>query len=312
MEKTYIGVDVSKDTLEVFIPGRKVTTHLNNKDAIKDLVRTLNNLGSPVHVVCEATGIYEKAMVTALWDANLPVSVVNPRRPHAFAQCRGRMAKTDPIDARNLSEYGQFNKPEPSKRPDAQQQTLAQLLDYRNHLIETRKRLNQQMEYLDDPLCRKQGKQLLALLDKQMEKTEAQAHKLVAANAEMKEKAERMSRIRGVAALTAAHMLAYLPELGTLNRREIASLAGLAPRNHDSGKILGKRFIGGGRHKVRKALFMTTVSFCQFDSMAKAMKQALIDKGKPWKVAITAMMRHLLILLNEILKSPNFVLKSAP
>jgi transposase len=109
MDKTYIGIDVSKDTLEVFIPGRKVTTYLNNKDTISDFVRTLQNLGSPVHVVCEATGFYEKAMVTALWDANLPVSVVNSRRPHAFAQCRGRMAKTDPIDARNLSEYGQAN-----------------------------------------------------------------------------------------------------------------------------------------------------------------------------------------------------------
>jgi len=129
MDKTYIGVDVSKDTLEVFIPGRKTTTYLNNKDGINDPVRTLNILGSPVHVVCEATSTYEKAMVTALWDTNLPVSIVNPRRPHAFAQCRGRMAKTDSIDARNLSEYGQVNKPEPSKRPDSQQQTLAQLLD---------------------------------------------------------------------------------------------------------------------------------------------------------------------------------------
>ena len=312
MDKTYIGVDVSKDTLEVYIPGRKTTTYLNNKDAINDLVRTLNTLGSPEHVVCEATGIYEKAMVKALWDANLPVSIVNPRRPHAFAACRGLTAKTDPIDARNLSEYGQFNKPEPSKRPDIKQQTLAQLLDYRCNLIEMRKRLNQQMEYLDNPLCQKQSKQQLALIDKQMETIEAAAQKLVEADAEMKEKARRMSRIRGVAALTAAHMLAYLPELGTLGRREIASLAGLAPRNHDSGKMLGKRFIGGGRKKVRKALFMTTVSFCQFDSMAKAMKQDLIDKGKPWKVAITAMMRRLLILLNEIVKSPKFVLKTAP
>jgi transposase len=231
-------------------------------------------------VVCEATGIYEKAMVKALWDANLPVSIVNPRRPHAFAQCRGRMAKTDPIDAQNLSEYGQVNKPEPNKRPDVHQQTLAQLVDYRDHLIEMCKRLHQQMEYLDDPLCQQQSEQLLALLDEQMKKTKAEILKLVEADAGMKEKARRMCRIRGVADLSAAHMLAYMPELGTLSRREVASLAGLAPRNHDSGKMLGKRFIGGGRKKVRKALFMTTVSFCQFDSMAKAQKQALIDNGK--------------------------------
>ncbi len=312
MDKTYIGVDVSKDTLEVFIPGRKAFTCLNNKDSIDALVRTLNNLGSPVHVVCEATGPCEKAMAQALWEAGLPVSIVNPRRPHAFAASRGRAAKTDSIDAQNLSEYGQANSPRANDKPDAGQQTLAQLLDYREHLIEARKRLNQQMVYLNEPLCRKQSKQLLTLLEGQMKKVESAVRKRIDADKEMKEKAERMSRIRGVAVLTAAHMLAYLPELGTLNRRQIASLAGLAPRNHDSGKMIGKRFIGGGRHKVRKALFMTTVSFCQFDSMAKTMKQALIDRGKPWKVVITAMMRHLLILLNEIVRSPNFVLKSTP
>ena len=128
----------------------------------------------------------------------------------------------------------------------------------------------------------------------------------------MKRKAERMKEVSGVADITAASMIAYMPELGTLSRRQAAALAGLAPMNHDSGKMRGKRFISAGRHKVRRALFMSAVGISQFDPVAKATYQALRNKGKPWKVAITAMMRHLIILLNELLKNPKFKLQTAP
>ncbi len=311
MDKVYIGIDVSKESLEVFIPGRKTAPFFNTETDIARLLKTLHDLGN-AHVVCEATGGYERPLARALWQAAIPVSIVNPRQTHDYARSLGILAKTDRIDAQCLSRYGHANEPSPTAQPSAAERDLAELLDWRTHLLDTKSRLRNRLEHLENPQLRGQAEALLNWLGAQIEELGKQISAKVGADEAMKAKAERMKQVPGVSELTAAGLLAHLPELGALNRREAAALAGLAPLNNDSGKMKGKRFIRGGRHKVRKLLYMAAMVHSRFDPVAKARCKALRDRGKPWKVVITALMRHLLILLNHMLKNPNFALNPIP
>ena len=172
MNKTYIGVDVSKDSLEVFIPGRKSSQCVNDKAGIGRLVKALQSLGGAIHVICEATGGYERELANALWDTDMAISIINPRQAHDFARSRGRLAKTDSIDARCLSEYGQANDPAATPKPDVGQQELAELLDLRAHLIEMRIRLKHQMAHMLDKESLKQSDELLELIISQQKKLE--------------------------------------------------------------------------------------------------------------------------------------------
>ena len=311
MDKVYIGIDVSKESLEVFIPGRKTASIPNSATGHARLVKALHDLGN-AHVICESTGGYERSLARALWEASLPVSIVNPRQSHDYARSLGILAKTDRIDAQCLSRYGQANTPEPTAQPSAAERELAELLDYRNHLLDTKSRLRNRLEHLENPLLREQAQELVDALDGQIESLARAIREKVEADEAMKAKAARMKQVSGVSDLTAAGLLAYLPELGKLNRSEAAALAGLAPLNNDSGKMKGKRFIRGGRHKVRKLLYMAALVHSRFDAIAKARCKALKDRGKPWKVIATALMRHLLILLNNLLKNPDFALIPIP
>lgn len=311
MDKVYIGIDVSKESLEVFIPGRKTASHPNTEAGLAPLVKALHELGN-AHVICEATGGYERPLARALWQAGLPVSIVNPRQTHDYARSLGILAKTDSIDAQCLSRFGHANTPEATPQPSAAESDLAELLDWRTHLLDSRCRLHNRLEHLENPQLRDQAHELMDTLNAQLEELGKQINSKVEQDGAMKAKSERMKEVSGVSDLTAAGLLAYLPELGTLNRREAAALAGLAPLNNDSGKMKGKRFIRGGRHKVRKLLYMAAMVHSRFDPVAKARCKALRDRGKPWKVVITALMRHLLILLNHMLKNPNFALNPIP
>lgn len=311
MDKVYIGIDVSKESLEVFIPGRKTASHPNTEAGLARLVKTLHQTGN-AHVICEATGGYERALARALWQAGLPVSIVNPRQTHDYARSLGILAKTDSIDAQCLARFGKANEPEPTPQPSAEERDLAETLDWRTHLLDTKSRLRNRLEHLENPQLRKQAQAFIDALEAQIEQLEKQIKSKVSTNETMKAKAERMKEVSGVSDLTAAGLLAYLPELGALNRREAAALAGLAPLNNDSGKMRGKRFIRGGRHKVRKLLYMAAMVHSRFDPIAHARCKALRDRGKPWKVVITALMRHLLILLNQMLKYPKFALNPIP
>lgn len=311
MDKVYIGIDVSKESLEVFIPGHKTNPHPNTESGIARLLEALHTLGN-AHVVCEATGGYERPLANALWQENIPVSIVNPRQTHDYARSLGLLAKTDRIDAQCLARYGNANQPSATPQPSANRVELAEMLDWRTHLLDTKSRLRNRLEHLEHQQLREQAQKLLDALSAQIEELEKQIKAKVGANEAMKARSMRMKEVPGVSDLTAAGLLAYLPELGTLNRRQAAALAGLAPLNNDSGKMKGKRFIRGGRHKVRKLLYMAAMVHSRFDPIAKARCKALRERGKPWKVVITALMRHLLLLLNQMIKFPDFALNPIP
>lgn len=308
MKPIYVGVDISKGRLDVFVPGKPYTAYSNDKTGIARLLKVLSNLGL-AHVICEATGGYERVLTNALWKARLTVSLVNPRQVRDFARSRGQLAKTDRLDARMLGDYGRVNEPDPTQAPDAAGVELTELLDRLDQLNRMRTQERNRLEKGSPSATVKQSlREMLRLLEARIAKLKRAIDALIAGNETLHAKAVRMKEIKGVGDVTAAGMLAYMPELGTLDRNQAAALAGLAPINCDSGLMRGQRHIHGGRAKARKALYMAALSMTRFNDICRAKYNRLIERGKPAKLALTAIMRHLIILLNSALKFPNFAL----
>jgi transposase len=309
MKPIYIGVDISKERLDVHEPGKPHAAYPNDKTGIARLVKALANLGVDTHVICEPTGGYERTLAHALWEAGLAVSLVNPRQIRDFARSRGLLAKTDKLDAKVLSDYGEANTPAATPKPDPASEELAELVDRLGQLNVMR---TQERNRLDknppSETVRKSVREMLRLLDARIEKLKGQIAERIEQDARLKAKVERMKEIKGVGEVTAASMLAYMPELGTLGRNQAAALAGLAPINRDSGRMHGQRHIHGGRAKARKALYMAAVNMCTFNHICRAKYLRLVERGKSKKLAITAIMRHLIVLLNSALKYPTLVL----
>lgn len=308
MKPIYVGVDISKERLDVFIPGKPHAGYPNDKAGIARLLKVLAKLGQ-THLICEATGGYERALTSALWDAGLTVSLVNPRQVRDFARSRGMLAKTDKLDARVLSDYGRVNEPKETAAPNAARVELTELMDRLGQLNQMRTQERNRLEKgSPSAAVRKSIAEMLRLLEARIGKlkTEIDAH--IARDASLHAKAERMKEVKGVGEVTAASMLAYMPELGTLERNQAAALAGLAPINCDSGHMRGQRHIHGGRAKARKALYMAALNMSRFNKICRAKYQRLIERGKPAKLALTAIMRHLVVLLNSALKYPKLAL----
>jgi transposase len=302
----YIGLDVAKSALQLDLAGQ---SHALTNDA-KGHARLLKFLaGQPwAHVVCEATGGYEQSVVRACHAAQMPVSIVEAGRVRHFAKAKGLRAKTDPIDATVLSEYGRTFKPVATTAPTPQQTRLAELSGRRLQLIQSLIAANNQAAHYTDSFCQRQSRQLGQLLEKQIAACDAAIAKLIAADEKLQARANRLDAIPGVGTITAATVLAEVPELGTLSHEAAAALVGVAPYNHDSGDHNGIRHIGGGRKAVRCALYMAALSAVQFDPILKAFYQRLRQAGKKPKVALVAAMRKLIILMNRLLKNPNFQL----
>ena len=309
----YSGVDVAKATLELSLGG--VVHNLANE--AKDHVRILKLLaatekeappGTKVHVILEATGGYEAALVRALHGVGQPLSVIQPSRGRHFAHAKNQRAKTDPIDAGILAAFGEAIRPAPTAPPSAAQTHLAELVGRRAQLVETRTaELNRAAHYTDRLLCR-QSCQLLALLDRQVAACDKAIAAQIAADETMKARAERMQQVPGVGPIVAAVLQAQMPELGTLTECETAALAGLAPYNCDSGPRKGTRRIWGGRAPVRCVLYMAAMSAVRHDPILRAFYIKLCASGKKPMVALTAAMRKLIVLLNHMLKNPQFKL----
>jgi transposase len=263
-----------------------------------------------VHVVCEATGGYERDVVAALQAANLPVSVLNPARVRHFARATGQRAKTDPIDAAVLSAYGQTLRPKPTAPRTELEQQLAELVRRRVQILEILVAQRQQAQRLTMLALRRQAQSLVRRLERDLEQIEDQLKELRTQTAALDERVQKLEAITGVGTLTALGVLAELPELGTLNRRQAAALAGLAPHPRDSGQWHGRRSIGGGRAPVRRVLYMAALVAARSNRQLKAFYQRLRAAGKPAKVALTAVMRKLIVLMNHILKNPNFALSN--
>lgn len=302
----YVGLDVAKASLQLDLAGQPHA--LANTPAGHAQLRKLLRAHPGAHLICEATGGYEQPVVRALHAAAVPVSVVEAGRVRHFARAKGLRAKTDPLDAAVLSAYGQAIQPPATPAPTAQQAQLAELSQRRHQLLQTRQTESSRAEHYQTPLSRRQSRQLLRLLDQQITATEAAVAALIAADEELRTKAARLDAIPGVGAVTAATVLAELPELGRLSDGALAALVGVAPYNHDSGTTCTTRHIAGGRAAVRCALYMATLSAVRHDAILKACYQRLRAAGKPAKVALVACMRKLVLLMNRLLKNPDFQL----
>lgn len=297
---TFVGIDVSKAQLDIAMHASPDAWAVSNAAAgIQDLVTRLKAL-APACIVLEATGGLELAAATALYTAGLPVAIVNPQRTRAFARALGQLAKTDALDASVLAHYAAAVQPALSRLPTATEQQLPALVRRRRQLVAMRtqeiNRLKSAGPKLDDQL-----RKHIAWLTSEIEALETQTTDLVQASPLYREKDTVLQSFQGIGQLTAHKLLAEIPELGQINRKQIAALVGLAPLNRDSGKLRGTRSIQGGRANARTLLYMPTLTAIRCNPVIQAFYQRLRDKGKPAKVALTACMRKVLVILNAMI-----------
>ena len=308
MTTIYTGLDIAKLNLQLHLAGR-IHDLPNTVAGHRRLLKLVATLPS-AHVVCEATGGYERDVVAALHEAKVPVSVLNPARVRHFARATGQRAKTDDIDAAVLTAYGQALQPKPTAPRTAQEQQLAELIRRRVQVVEVLVAQRQQAERLTVSALRRQAQSLVRRLERDLKQIEVQLKELRTQATTLAIRVQKLEAITGVGAITALGVLAELPELGTLNRRQAAALAGLAPHPRESGQWHGRRSIGGGRAPVRRALYMAALVAARSNHQLKEFYQRLRAAGKPAKVALTAVMRKLIVLMNHILKNPTFALQN--
>jgi transposase len=296
---TFIGVDVAQKTVEVFIAstGRRITLD----DPVR-LVAALTEVGS-CRVVLEATGGYERRWVAALLDAGIPVAVINPKRVRDFAKAMGYLAKTDAIDAMVLAEYGRVTDPRPLEKMPAKQAELQDLVNRRRQVLTLRTMESNRREQVVTAVARKSIDTILRALNSELDRLDAAIAKLVESDDEWRNKMQMLKAVPGIGPITGVTLVAEVPELGQLNRQEIAALIGLAPFNRDSGEHRGKRMISGGRSHVRNTLYMAALSACRHNPWLRRFSERLQQAGKPAKVRLLACARKLLTLLNTMIQT---------
>lgn len=302
----YAGLDIAKASLQLDLQS-KASDWSNTPTGHQQLIKRLASIPN-IQVVCEATGGYERPVVAALHAAGIPVSVLNPARVRQFARASGKLAKTDPIDAAMLNAFGCAFRPEPTPPRTAVEIKMAALVTRRTQLLDLRVAEAQRADSCVDTSLRKLFKTWLSQIEKQIIKIEELIEALLAEQTKLATQVQRLDDIIGVGRITAVTVLATVPELGQLNRRQAAALAGLCPYNRDSGQWAGQRRISGGRSEVRRALYMAALAASRNNRLLKSFHQRLIAAGKPAKVALTAVMRKLIVLMNHLLKNPNFSL----
>ena len=302
----YVGVDIAKSALELHLAGRCFSVPNDAKGHTQLCKRLAAHPNC--HLICEASGGYEQALVRRLHAAGIRVSVIEAGRVRYFARAQGQRAKTDPIDAAVLTDYGRTFEPAAAQPPSPQQQQLAQLIQRRQQLTQLLIDERNHAEHYADKFRLRQSRQLVGTLEKQLKQCDEAVASLLEADAALAHKAQRLQAIPGVGPVVAATVLAQLPELGQLNNQTAAALAGVAPYNRDSGDQKRLRSIAGGRRAVRMALYMATLSAVRYDRILKEFYQRLLAAGKKPLVALIACMRKLVILMNRLLKNDNFQL----
>ncbi len=301
-QAVFVGIDVAKATLEVHVgPDLESFTVDNDAAGVKQLVGRLRHFSVKL-VVIEATGRYERRVAADLWGEKLEVAVVNPRQTHDFAKATGTLAKTDAIDARSLCLFAQCIGPRPTPMPSENQTLLDERVTRRRQVVGM---LTMEQDRLRQCLDRKVTasiKRVVGVLEQQREDPDRQIAELIDRDDDWRGKCAVLKSVPGVGDTSAASLIAELPELGKLNRQQIAALAGVAPFNCDSGTLRGKRSIRGGRASARGPLYMAALAACRCNPMIQAFARRLRAAGKPFKVAITACMRKLLTLLNSLVR----------
>ena len=302
---TWVGIDVAKESLDVAWTSGDQTRRLSAANSRAGLIALVGQLPPTIEtrVVVEATGGYERALVTALVEAGYRTAVVNPRQVRDFAKALGVLAKTDRIDALVLAQFGRQVEPRLLEADPAERAELMQLVSRRRQLIDLRTMESNRLEHATARAAERSIRHVLKLLDREVEQLEAEIARLLESDDDWRAKIELLSTTPGVAQVTSATLVAEVPELGRLSRQAIAALVGVAPFNDDSGRHRGQRRIAGGRASVRRVLYMAALSARRCNPAIRAFAQRLAALGKKPKVIITACMRKLLVILNAMLKT---------
>lgn len=302
MSDLYVGLDISKLELEVaFNHSHKNEVHLRTPEGLAALALRLQTL-TPALVVCEATGGYEKNVAETLEEAGLLVAVVNPRTVRDFARALGILAKTDRLDAKVLARYGQCLQPDPRQKISEAESELKELMVRRDQLLqmiqEEKNRLSRSSMKIRSSI-----EQVIEHLRKQLKEIELRINHHINKNSMLSDKAEVLRSAPGLGPIGVSALLAFLPELGTLSRQEVAALAGVAPLNRDSGSFQGRRVIWGGRQRLRKILYMVAIASLRVNPVIKEYYLRLKERGKKPKQALVACMRKLLVIFNSMVKN---------
>lgn len=299
MDKVYVGIDISKDSLDVAMHASdKQWRYSNDPVGIASLCKMLLKL-EPALVVFEATGGYEMPLYLGLDEAGLPAAPVNARQTRDFARSTGKLAKTDSLDARMIAHFGYAIRPTPHTVPDTQELKIAQAR--RIQLLEMITAETNRLRGVPKALKRRIEAHI-AWLKKELVDTDRELRELIEKDPIWREKDNLLQTTPGVGPILSATLVAQLPELGTLNRRQIAALVVVAPLNRDSGILHGRRTVWGGRANVRTVLYMATLVATRYNPVIRLFYERLRSAGKAKKVALTACMRKLLTILNSMLK----------
>ena len=304
-DERFVGIDAGKRKNDVHVHGMaEGWEYANDAEGIRELVDSMLQL-SPTLIVVEATGGYERRMVAEVSAAGLPIAVVNPTRVRRFADSLGQLAKTDKIDARTIAHFASVVRPPIRALKSEEEEYLGDLLDRRRQLIAMqtaeKNRLHTSRGRISEDI-----KEHLNWLAAKLDELDGEIADMIGSSQEWSEKATLLRSVPGVGPVMTAALLADLPELGTLNRQKIAALVGVAPFNKDSGKKRGKRRIFGGRAAVRRTLYMAALAGTRHNPVIKRFYNHLLDQGKEKKVALTACMRKLLVILNAMVRKQEF------
>ncbi len=297
----YTGIDVSKGSLDVAVrPAGEQWGVANDPEGIDDLVARLEGL-RPSLIVLEASGGYERPVVAALASAGLSVAVVNPRQARDFARATGKLAKTDELDARALAHFAEAVKPEVRPVPDEQAREFAAIMARRRQVVGMLVAEGNRLETAVSPV-RERIEAHIEFLEAELDELDSDLDKAIRESPLWREKDVLLRSVPGVGPRVSATLLADLPELGSLENKKLAALVGVAPLNRDSGVFRGKRRVWGGRAAVRQMLYMAAVTAARCNPVFRQFYGRLLAAGKPKKVALTACMRKLLVVLNAMLR----------
>jgi transposase len=301
MSKIFVGVDVSKSSLDVHVlPQAKWYRFGNEVEGIRGLLKVIGGSKDAL-VVLESTGGYEMDLFCMLQQADIKVARVNPQRVRSFARACGKLAKTDKVDAEMIAWFAQKMEPKHDMAQDGRMMELKALAARRGQLISIRTSELNRKEHARDAAVKRSLGRVVKMVNTELQDIEARIQKCIDSMPEIKARQELLGSVKGVGVATSAMLVTELPELGKLNRRQVAALTGTAPINRDSGQLRGKRMTGGGRCRIRTQLFMPTLVAVRFNPQLRQMYMRLLANGKSKMVAVIACMRKLLMIMNQML-----------
>lgn len=304
IEAVYVGIDVSKAKLDVcLLPSGQACVFDNNPAGIRQMLELLQKQPRVVRCLLEATGRYERRAAADLMEAGFNVVVVNPRQARDFARSLGRLAKSDTIDARSLAEFAKLEHLRLSEKTPENRAILDDLITRRRQVTGMLAAEKTRREGLTHKMARSSVDKVIRLLDQQREDLDREIARLIESDDDWKNRRDLLASVPGVGTTTASQLVAGLPELGRLNRQQIAALVGVAPLNRDSGMLRGHRTIFGGRSNVRTGLYMATISAMRCNPIIRPFAERLIAAGKAFKVAMIACMRKLVTILNVMVRN---------